>query len=337
MTSISSYGQFLRTQTEAQRLQSRQAELQTQASTGKKGTTLGELGVDALHSVNVRAVLQHVQTYKSNINTVELYASSVDTVMTRMSGIMDELRQAYATRNTDLAKDTTFLNELGQRGLKELAGLLNTQVEGRYIFAANDIHTPPVKDTDGLLARFQTEIDSYGAPTFAAGSTVVTNMSAAMEDPANYGTVYSETLEYAGNSLKARVDANRDVSYGLRADAPVFKDMMRALATAATVKLTDGTKAAFDEVLKSGADVTRDAISSLNTEQGRLGMVREEMKQLTVKHDQIATSFTEEVGKIEDVDIAEVASKLKLNDTALQSTYKIIGSMREFSLLNFLT
>jgi len=346
MTSISSYGQFLRMQFETQRIQAQQLELHTQAATGKKGTTLGDLGSQASHSVNVRAVLQHVQTYQSNIDSIELRASVMDTAMSRMSVIMDELRDEYTKLDGDLTTDTTFINEIGKRGLKELENLLNTQVEGRYVFAGNDLERAPVRNLDEFSARFASEISQYANPA-VTGASVVTAMQAVLYDPAQcYAqtppvapdpAAFSTTLQYAGAPLKARVDVNRDVSYGLRADAPVFRDMLYALSTAANLTYEPGNQAAYDEVRKAGAAAGRSAITSLANETGRLGLVRSELKQLSNKHESIASAFEDEIGKVEDVDIADVATKLKLSDTALQSTFQIIASMRQFSLVNFLS
>jgi flagellin-like hook-associated protein FlgL len=341
MTSISSYGQYLRLQDESQRIQSRRADLDFQGSSGLKGPGIGDLGVDARRSLNLRAVTEQLGTFKNNVAKVELNASVMDTAMSRMNTLLDELRGEYSkVQNNDLQQNNlTFLNELGKRGLDEMASLLNTQVDGRYVFAANDVKTPPVKDPGQLQAYFQSQMANVAAG--GASGTAVVNMQAALGSPAAayapaVNAVFSQSLQYAGPPVKARVDVDRDISYGTRADAPVFQDMLRAFATAAAVQYAPANIPGFKAVLQSGFDATISSVPNLNNEQGKLGLVRKEIKQISEKHDHVIATLKTSLSNIEDVDMAEVAIKLQQSDVALQTTFKIIGSLKDFSLINYI-
>ncbi|WP_448191938.1 flagellin [Azospirillum sp. sgz301742] len=366
MTSISSYGQYLRMQSETQRLQRQQLTNQIQASSGKKGTAIGDLGVEAKHSLNLRAVTDQLKTYKENISEVELYASAMDTAMGRMGDMLNELRDEYTKMGNTLSAgktglpDPTFLNELGKRGLEEMKNLLNTKVEGRYVFASSDIHNAPVPDVSGLYNAFQAEMTANlpGAATAAQQTDLITNLKGYVGLPnttlASLGVVtsppqaylggagtsglYSSTLQTTGGApLVARVDIDRQISYGLRADAPVFQDMMRAFATAATITAPAGNLAGFQAVLDDGADATRTSITNLSNETGRLGITRKQIADISTKHDAVSTNLKSALGDVEDVDMAEVATKLQQSNTALEATYRLIASMKSLSLVNFLS
>lgn len=367
MTSISSYSQYQRMQNESVRLQREQLTLQTQASTGKVGTAIGDLGVEARRTLNIRAVTDQLQTYKDNIAGVTLYASVMDTAMTKMGDLLNDLRNEYNKMSSDLSADkttgipdTTFLNELGKRGMEELQNLLNTKVEGRYVFAGNDIHNPPVPDVNGLYAAFQSEMATNlpGATTAAQQADMITNLKSYVGLPnttlATLGVVtnppqaylggagtsglYSSSLQTSGGAtLIARVDVDRQISYGLRADAPVFQDMMRALATAATITCPPGNVDGYKALLKDGFDATRSAVTGLSNETGKLGITRRQIEDLDKKHDSVTTSLKVALGDVEDVDMAEVATKLQQSNTALEATYRIIASMKSLSLVNFLS
>lgn len=367
MSSISSYGQYLRMQSETQRLQRQQLTLQVQSSNGKKGTAIGDLGVEAKHSLNIRAVTEQLKTYKENIAGVELYASTMDTVMSRMGDLLNEVRDEYTKLSSTLSADkttgtpdTTFLNELGKRGLEEMQTLLNTSVEGRYIFAASDFHNPPVTDVFGLYNAFQAEmtVNLPGAMTPAEQQDVITNLkgyiglpnatiaslSVVTTPPQAYlggaGTsgLYSASLQSSGGApLVARVDVDRQLGYGLRADAPVFQDMMRALATAATITYPAGNPDGYQAILQDGAAATRTSITNLSNETGRLGITRKQIADLDKKHESVSNTLAVALGDVEDVDMVEIAGKLQQSNTALEATYRIIASMKSLSLVNFLS
>ena len=366
MTNISSYGQYARMQAETTRIQRQQMLQQAQSTSGKVGTAIGDLGVEAKHSINMRAVNEQLKTYKENISQVELYASSMDTVMGRMGDLLNDLRNEYnkmwsdLSSNPDATPNTTFLNEMGKRGLEEMKNLLNTKVEGRYIFAAHDVHNPPVTDVAKLIEAFSAEMTTnlptaltgaeqtdlitnlkgyVGLPneTLAAAG-VVTNPPQAYMGGLGTSALYRASLRDSGGApLTARVDVDRDIRYGIRADAPVFQDMMRALATAATVTYPPGNQAGYKAVVKDGFDATVSSITNLSNEVGRLGITRKQIADISTKHESVSNSLTLAIGDVEDVDMAEVAIKLQQSNVALEATYRIIASMKGLSLVNFLS
>lgn len=367
MTGISSYSQYQRMLNDTVRLQRQQTTLNGQASSGKVGTAIGDLGVEARRTLNIRSVTEQLQTYKENIAGVQLYASVMDTAMSKMGDLLNDLRNEYNKMSSDLSTDgtsaipdTTFLNELGKRGLEEMQNLLNTKVEGRYVFAGNDIHNAPVPDVNGLYAAFQAEMTTNlpGATTAAQQADIVTNLKgyvglpnttlaslAIVTNPpqaylggAGTSGLYGTSLQQSGGAtMIARVDVDRQISYGLRADAPVFQDMMRALATAATITCPPANVAGYKAILADGFAATRSSITSLSNEVGRLGITRREIEDLDKKHDNVTTSLQLALGDVEDVDMAVVATKLQQSNVALEATYKIIASTKSLSLVNFLS
>lgn len=367
MTNISSYSQYQRMLNDTSRLQRQQVTLNSQASSGKIGTVIGDLGVEARRSLNIRAVTDQLQSYKDNIAGVELYSSVMDTAMGKMGDLMNELRDQYSKMSSDLSTngttavpDTTFLNELGKRGLEELQNLLNTTVEGRYVFAGNDIHNAPVPDVNGLFAAFQEEFNTNlpGATTAAQQTDLITNLKGYVGLPnatlASVGVttnpsqaylggtgtsgLYGTSLQQSGGAtMIARVDVDRQISYGLRADAPVFQDMFRALATAATITCPPGNVPGYKAVLSDGLNATLSSITNLSNEVGKLGMTRQDIQDLDKKHDNVTTSLKVALGDVEDVDMAEVATKLQQNNVALEATYKLIAATKSLSLVNFLS
>ena len=367
MTTISSYSQYQRMLNDTARLQRQQVTLNGQASSGKIGTAIGDLGVEARRSLDIRSVNEQLKTYKENIAGVQLYASVMDAAMAKMGDLLNDLRNEYNKMSSDLSTDgtsaipdTTSLNELGKRGLEELQNLLNTKVEGRYVFAGNDIHNPPVPDVSGLFAAFQEEMNTnlVGATTAAQQADLVTNLKGYVGLPnttlASLGVVtnppqaymggtgtsglYGQSLQESGGAtMIARVDVDRQISYGLRADASVFQDMFRALATAATITCPPGNVDGYKAVLADGFNATRTSITNLSNEVGRLGITRKEIENLNQKHDNVTASLKIALGDVEDVDMAEVATRLGQNNVALEATYKIIASAKNLSLVNFLS
>lgn len=356
MTSISTYGQFQRIQADTLRTQSKLLDLQTQATTGKKGILFGDLGADGRRSLDVRASVERLENYRTNVDLVETRTAVMDTVMTRMGQMVSQLRQEFAKLSGNLSDNTTFLNEIGRRGLDELTSLLNTRIDGRYLFAGNDVSTRPVDPTavqGTLTTRFSTLIADYRNNTLS-GTQVTAQMAQQIDDPARAyspaptgfaadplaAPIFPQSLYYAGSPTKVRVESDYDVEYGLRADQPVFRDLFKVFALASTIRYDATTDQAQDAdyrtILSYGEQLSISSGTNLNTEQGRLGVVRQEMKTVKARHGDVLTVLNQEIGQIEDADMAEVFTKVQQKQVALQASFQITASLRDLSLLNYL-
>lgn len=364
MTGISTIGQFQRIKTDMLRTQERLLELQIQSTTGKKGTTFGDIGADARRSLNVRAASNQIENFRRNIDVVETRAGVMDTALGRLSSLLNELRNEYTKVSGNINdNNTTFLNELGRRGLAEIANILNTRLDGRYLFAGDDIDRrddPPMLDPAALITRFETLIGEYRTGG-VDGTAVVAAMNAAVNDPAraydpiptgftltpapaappatasvDAAPIFRGSLFYSGNGPRARVDRDYDVEYGIRADLPVFRDIVQAFAIAATVRYERTEDADYRAIVDAGQRLTLNSIPNLNNEIGKLGLTRKEMIALKTKHADVNTYFEREIGQIEDVDMAEVFTRIQQTQVVLQATYRITAGLQDLSLLNFL-
>jgi flagellar hook-associated protein 3 FlgL len=175
------------------KMQDRFADLQMQLGTGMKASTLADMGRDLPMSLSVRSRLTKIEGYSANIDTVNLRLSFLDKTMARFDKIEGEARNSavqgqYGTNNINMAT----LPSLSKARLDELVTLLNSDINGRYLFGGSNTDTAPLPDTDVLLdgqagkAGFKaivTErkaadagLDGRGrlASTHTAGTTAVT-------------------------------------------------------------------------------------------------------------------------------------------------------------------
>ncbi len=339
--SISTYGQFLRTLSSVQRVQGQQQEIQTQTGTGKKGNTIGDYGAQGQRLLNLRGAKDQLETYKLNIADIGEKGAVMDTAMGQMGDLLDKLEKEYLKVEGNLSTDTTFLNDMGKRGLEQLTQLLNSKVGGRYVFAASDVDTPPVQNLGGLTSKFESLIDtgSDADSIIAAMKSAFTDSAQAYQAPdgTTNDAVFSSSLQFAGSPLKVRVDVNRDIQYGVRADDKAFTDMLRTFAMAATIKYTPDNQDQYDALVTEGHQAIKDSRPALLSEIGQLGVTRKQVDDLSVQHEHVIDVLDKAAGNIDDVDYAALATKMSSSTTALEATYKILASMQQMSLVNYIS
>jgi len=344
MSSISTYGQFLRTQSQNLAIQERLNDYGQQTATGKKTTVYGGLGAEVRQSISLRGEVTELETYQKNIDTVKLRISSSVETMDRIKDIAADVRDQLTKLSGNPPPDQTVVKDIAQRGYNEVAQLLNTKVEGRYIFAGSDIGNQPFPNAGQFFTDVQTQVNAYaanGAPATLAATTAI-----ATDD-----TYFSTALQSADPSpLTARVDRNLDITYQVRANGPElpvppagqiepFREILRSLATAANLTFDPNNPASFTD-FQTMLTTTRTNLDSaaklVDNHVGIFGSNAARMKALDTQHDETTVTLKQGIGDVEDVDMAETISKLQLVQTQLQASYKVTATLQKVNLIDFI-
>lgn len=127
-------------------------QLQLQLATGKKFQTLSEFGNDRSFDLTVRSRLQRLEGYQANIQPVQLRLDFYDQILTRLDSLEAEARSnaspgGYGTDGVNLASAPNQ----AKSQMAELVSLLNSEVNGRYLFGGSATDAQPVESLDAIL------------------------------------------------------------------------------------------------------------------------------------------------------------------------------------------
>lgn len=343
MTNISTYGQFLRIKTENLNLQRQLATLNNQVSTGKRAQEFGGLGVDARSSINLRGRLKELEAYQANISTAQIRIASMVEAMEQIKEVALHVRDAITSWSGDPSPDTTIINDVGRRAYDEVAHLLNIRVDGRYIFAGSDIANPPFPDSAQFYADIETAVSAW-----AVNGAAVTlgDTRAIAADTTQY---FSAALQAAdGSPPKVTVDEGVTVTFGVRANVteapdptaepqPYFREILRGLATVATLNFNDGDdRNEFEQIVERVRRNLDLAVRELNNQVGILGNTHSRLEEISQRHDDTALTAQRLLSDVEDVDMAEAITRLQLTQTQLQTSYQVTSSLSRINLVDFL-
>lgn len=376
MTGISTLGLFSRLQQANLGTQQRLQDLNDQIATGKKGSRFGDFGPsDSRISLDLRPTLDRFDVYTRNINLSRGRTDVMETVLTRVSEIARDMSDTLVSVQGTFQPSMGPIREKAAKGLQEVTELLNTVVDGRYVFAGAENQTPPVSDAGvaDLLSSFRSVSGGYPA-AFADAASVTADMTAVslQRDTSAAGvagwltaapasSLYSANVIATTNDVAVtlRVDdgmdrqiygvpgydgsGNADTSQeqNLRADAIQFREIIRGLATVATMGdyPTNGTTAeqqGFKTVVQFAQDSLKSGKARLDDQIGILGNTAKTIDDTRVRLDQTALHLKQVLGEAEDVDVADAISKLQLAQTQLQASYRVTAKLQELTLVNFL-
>jgi flagellar hook-associated protein 3 FlgL len=116
------------------------------------------------------------------------------------------------------------------------------------------------------------------------------------------------------------------------------RDLLRGLASIAA--LTPAQAAASPADFTAFAATVRDGLRSasggLADEAGALGFTEARLEDAQTRHTEASTALQAQLAEIEEVDLAEVLTRLQATETTLQASYSAIGRLGSLTLAQFL-
>ena len=134
------------------KMQERFAQLQTQLATGQKASTLAEMGSDRYFNLSIRSRINRIEGYQNNIDMVNMRLEVFDQVVGRLDKVESDARgaitpSAYGSSNINFGTAPSF----ARSQLDEVVNLLNTDVDGRFLFGGGKVDQRPVESVAALL------------------------------------------------------------------------------------------------------------------------------------------------------------------------------------------
>lgn len=280
-------------------LQSRLAKAELQNASGLKTATYAALGAaDSSRLVSVEDALTKTRAWSTNAQTVldrvEVMYNSVGSIADKMTS----LRSTLSTAMSDTGSTSDYA-ALGSDLLDDLSGLMNVQVDGRYLFGGSRTDTAPV-DVSQLTA----------SPTTA------------------------DTSYYQGDSSLAsiRVSDDQTITYGVTADNTGFEKALRAANM-----LKDISSSTVDSSkVKAAYDLATDALQDLLKTQGDLSLSSSRLESVKTTQDNAVTMLTDRAGDLKSVDVAAVSVNISQLQNTLEASYSALGKITSLSLVKYL-
>ena len=181
--------------------------------------------------------------------------------------------------------------------LAELQRALNTRIDGQYLFAGSRTDTAPV------------------------------------DLPAAAVTTADPSLYYRGDGVRltVRVDAGVEVGYGVTADDAGFAGLIAALGQAKAAHAANDRPGLEAAMTGMGA-----ALDRLTAVRADLGTKTAQLESIAEQHRAGLGYLDEMISGIQDVDLAEVLTRIASDQASLEAAYSTTGRLASLSLASYL-
>jgi len=321
----------------------------TQIGTGRTGEFYGDLGVDARRSLDLRAELGRAMTQVGTIERSLGRAGALQEALGRLHRIAADFT-AEALRLQTLPPEAATNAALAARAaLDEVAGLLNLQQDGEYLFAGSDSANPPVAPPGNVFgsAMVQQIRVAVGSLAPGNGAAVAAATVTAVEDAtpvANPFARFVATPPAAVAESFRRTTISADgvqVGWGPFAEEGSARvavgELVRGLAIIASLTGAENAQGAdFIDLMQSARQALSDAGRGIASEQAVLGAVEKRLAAARESALDRSVLLRKQVAAIEEVDVAETVTKLQALRTRLEASYRAVSLLSDLTLTRFL-
>ena len=288
-------------------IQVRMQQTQGQISTGKVGDQFADVkdkaGVLAAAKIKAADVEANTAATKEVLNRLDLQ----DLHLQQLSDVSSRLHDAIG--NALAAGHAPALMEDVKNLYSEAVSLLNSKVDGKYIYGGSKTDQPPV-NAPALS-------DLLAAPTVAS------------------------VFDNSNLKQTQRVDDNETIETGMTASDigtglfQMFKDIATfdAGAGGPLGNNLNAAQTAFLTTQHAGVPAIQNGIDQLAAINGSR---HAQATAALDRHQSMATYFTKFIGDIEDVDVAGAITRLNQDQAAAEAAGRMISEVNRMSLLNFL-
>lgn len=150
------------------------SELSTQSSSGYKSRDYAGIASDTQQLLNLEGSLTRNGQYLNNITEVKLRLQNMESATDSMNDIAVRMKTLLLQGLSNSQAEGLNLDEEGKQALNQVQSLLNTTLDGRYLFGGATTDTAPVNFDSAPLpdTYFATVSGSSNTPLSTLGGTV---------------------------------------------------------------------------------------------------------------------------------------------------------------------
>jgi flagellar hook-associated protein 3 FlgL len=274
------------------------AKVNHQISSGKRASSYDELS-GAVERVSAnQSKISRIDNYISNNKAVSTTLSAMDNSLDQIQKALEDFSSNLVLRRGAATSEQMNFPALAQEALDLIAGALNQNVGGRYIFSGTKTDVKPVDDNI-YLNETGVPDDSY----------------------------------YNGNSesMTARISDSRTLDFGVTGNDAAFQKAFAAIVTAQTAD-ANNESTEFDQAV----NLLNEAISEITNVRAKVNSNIASVEAASSEHASMKIYWKQALADDLDTDVAEASIRLAADQTILQATYQVFALTSKLKLSDYL-
>lgn len=297
---ISTYAVFQNTLRDLSNRQLDLFNLQNQISSGQKSQDFAGIASQSQQFLDLETKISKIDRYLENNGLASSRLQITSSTLDRVIQTATSIKNLIASRRSGTQIDQTTFDQQLTNQWKTLVSQLNTQSEGRYLFAGASTDVKPVEDT-----TFPVLIDP-----------------SVPDDGYYHGSKQDITL---------RIQDNVDITYNTRADDTGLQQIFAGIAEAKR-----GNDFDSDAILAAAYDYIDQGIQGVITQQATVNANKIAIDDVNSQHQSFKLYWKGVKEEIGNTDIVSASTQVAINEGILQAAFQAFARINSLKLADFL-
>jgi flagellar hook-associated protein 3 FlgL len=318
-----------------------------ESSTGRVADVGLALGGRTAQSVTFQRDLDRLNVIIDSNGLVGARLSSTQTSLSQLSSAAQALLSALTTASSSDSSNS-LTQSSGKATIQQLTSILNTSVNGEYLFAGTNTDVKPINDFTAAGSPAKAAFDASFVANFGftQNDPAAANITAAQMDDFITNDVVPQFMGagWQGNwsnatdqQIVSRIALNETTPTSTSANSDGIKKLAMAAAMVSSLMSSNISQAAKNTVVSRSTAIVGEALSGIAQVQSETGIVQ---KRVSDANDRMKTQvdlFERHILDLEGVDPAEAATRVADLTQHIETSFALTARLQQLSLLNYLT
>ncbi|QKC95134.1 flagellar hook-associated family protein [Mesorhizobium sp. NZP2298] len=347
MTSVSSAALSNAMRYQQMRMQADLVKATKESSTGKVADVGLALGGRTAQSVTFSRDLDRLNVIVDSNGLVTARLASTQTALGQLSGVAQTFLSSLTTASSGDNSDS-LTQSTGQTTIQQLASILNTSVNGEYLFAGTNTDVKPINDftAAGSTAKAAFDASFVAKFGFTPDDPAAANITTAQMDdfitndvtPQFLGAGWQTNMSNATDQqIVSRIALNETTATSTSANSDGIKKLAMAAAIVSSLMSTNISQAAKDSIVSHSQTLVGEALSGIAQVQSETGIVQKRVSDASDRMKTQVDLFERHILDLEAVDPAEAATRVADLTQHIETSFALTARLQQLSLLNYLT
>ncbi|BCG78542.1 flagellar hook-associated family protein [Mesorhizobium sp. 113-3-3] len=347
MTSVSSAALTNAMRYQQMRMQAELVKATKESSTGRVADVGLALGGRAAQSVTFSRDLDRLNVIVDSNGLVTARLASTQTSLGQLSGVAQTFLSALTTASSG-DNSNSLTQSTGQTTIQQLTSILNTSVNGEYLFAGTNTDVKPINDftAAGSPAKAAFDASFVAKFGFTPSDPAAANITGAQMDdfinnyvaPQFLGTGWQTNMSNATDQqIVSRIALNETTETSTSANSDGIRKLAMAAAMVSSLMSTNISRAAKDSIVSHSQTLVGEALSGIAQVQSETGIVQKRVSDASDRMKTQIDLFERHILDLEAVDPATAATKVADLTQHIETSFALTARLQQLSLLKYLT
>jgi flagellar hook-associated protein 3 FlgL len=326
--------------------QAQLAQLEVETSTGEYADLGLKLGDQSGYELSLRNQDDLLQALTTANGITGANLTTAQNALGALTSDAQTAAQSLATLTPGTSAAT--LQTLGQNALQQLIATANTTTGDQYLFGGVNSQSPPLADYySSPTSAAKTAIDQDFQSTFgfpptdpAAASISASAFQAFLTGPfaaeftgANWTANWSSA---SSTNTSAQIAPGQVIQTSTNANVAGFQQLAEGYAMLSEFAGTAISASALQVLASTAQSSIQSGIAALTATGAVLGAAQSQLTQANAAMSSQVTILQTQIGDLDNVDAASVATQLNSLTTQIETAYQLTAQLQKLSLAQYL-